>query len=508
MYQRRPGCLLSLDSRKTCTAGLLGLLGLFGLLGLLGLLEECASGPRWSPRLFGSVPSSVDSGRDRTGSRVTASDWGYLFAERHPADPAEPVDPLRHLTESDARPEDGAGNGNRLRLGFGCVWEPIPQQTWSGSAPSLLNELKPRTNVSDLGVHFPQPVRLALKTLHTRYRYGRLTTSWSYSGITQSYTARSLRRSIRSHEASGDLDAVVTVDTIARVPKPLFVYYDSTWDALITAAASLDQFAKLRLLTASEVLRQRDRQLEIFAEAAGVIAASHWLARSIVKQSGISAAKVHVVPLGGAMRGATPKTEAAAPGRRADTDELGRRSGRVGGRRLLFVGRMYEPYDFYRKGADLVVEALGILRREYDPHITLSMVGVDRWPMPGGPPEGVHLLGILPRDEIASMYDTHDLFVMPSRVEPFGIVFTEALSHGLPCVARNAYAMPEIVTPGVSGALIDKDDGQELAEAIVSVLSDEEIYKKCKARQASIAEYFSWDRVAREVVQVIERTLH
>ena len=57
----------------------------------------------------------------------------------------------------------------------------------------------------------------------------------------------------------------------------------------------------------------------------------------------------------------------------------------------------------------------------------------------------------------------------------------------MPCVARNACAMPEIVTSGVSGALIDKDDEDELAAAIISVLNDEEIYAKCRDRAPRIS---------------------
>jgi glycosyltransferase involved in cell wall biosynthesis len=168
---------------------------------------------------------------------------------------------------------------------------------------------------------------------------------------------------------------------------------------------------------------------------------------------------------------------------------------------------LYESFDFYRKGGDLVLEALKILRRDYDPQITLTMVGIEKWPLPGEPPEGVNFPGIVPASEVARLYQTHDVFVMPSRAEPFGLVFAEALSWGMPCVARNAYAMPEVVTPGVSGALIEKDDADELAASIAAVLADDDLYARCAARAPQIAQYFSWERVAREVVQVIDRTV-
>ena len=96
---------------------------------------------------------------------------------------------------------------------------------------------------------------------------------------------------------------------------------------------------------------------------------------------------------------------------------------------------------------------------------------------------------------------------MPSRFEPFGLVFAEALARGLPCVARDAFAMPEIITPGVSGALISGDDENELAATIATALADDALYESCYQRAPEIAEYFSWERTALQVSHVITQAL-
>ena len=96
---------------------------------------------------------------------------------------------------------------------------------------------------------------------------------------------------------------------------------------------------------------------------------------------------------------------------------------------------------------------------------------------------------------------------MPSRLEPFGIVFIEALARGLPCIGRDAYAMPEIITPGVSGSLIASDDEDELAATIAAALADDALYEACYERAPDMAEYFSWERSAWEVAQVINEKL-
>jgi glycosyltransferase involved in cell wall biosynthesis len=89
--------------------------------------------------------------------------------------------------------------------------------------------------------------------------------------------------------------------------------------------------------------------------------------------------------------------------------------------------------------------------------------------------------------------------VVPSRLEGFGKVFIEALSHGLPCIGRRAFAMPELIEAGVTGDLLERDDPAELATRIENVLANDEIYRNCEAKRASMLATFNWDRAARDV---------
>jgi glycosyltransferase involved in cell wall biosynthesis len=339
--------------------------------------------------------------------------------------------------------------------------------------------------------------RKALRVANVRYRNGRLTTPWNYSLLTEAYIDRALRCGLKERSRDGQIDAVLLVEFLASImPIPFYSYADCSWDALFATVARPEMYAGIMSLTSSSMLRRRDLQLAMYERATGIIAMSRWFARSLVEQSGVPAEKIHVVhpgfSAGRTIRPARP-TRPARPSR----DRAAPR------RRLLFVGRQHTPYAFYRKGGDLVVAALSILRREYDPQLTLTVVGLNEWPLPGRVPDGVTVLGPLPPDQVAGLYDEHDLFVMPSRQESFGIVFAEALSHGLPCVGRNAYAMPEIVTPGVSGALIDSDDAEALAKTIVAVLEDDNIYRRCTSRAPEIAAYFSWEGTACEIANII-----
>jgi glycosyltransferase involved in cell wall biosynthesis len=425
-----------------------------------------------------------------------------LFTD-HPIHLIDPADPL--VRHDEARARGMAAGSARLRIGYACLWEPVPERTWSYSAWNLRAALRLIAETTDIGVQIPRLSRLALKAIHTRYRGGRLTTSWSYSRLTDAYNTRALRREFARNPAARNCDAVLMIDDLAALPVPFFIYYDSSWDALISANDSAAAYAALRLITPSTMARRRERQLAVYERASGIIAMSHWFARSLVEQSGISPGKVHVVHPG-VSAGRAVQDGRPDPG---SVNQRGRplRERASPRRRLLFVGRQYHAFDFYRKGGDLVVAALALLRRDYDPQITLTIAGPEKWPLPGTPPDGVRFLGALPPDDVSALYDSHDLFVMPSRLEPFGIVFAEALSRGLPCVARDAYAMPEIVTPGISGALIATDDEHELAATVAAALADDALYESCYTRSPKVAEYFSWERAAGEVAHLIAQNL-
>jgi glycosyltransferase involved in cell wall biosynthesis len=415
--------------------------------------------------------------------------WDGVFLD-HPVGPVV-KDPLSDVTAPGGRPVTVSPVLGGPRIGYASVWEEVPERTWSGSAWNLREGLRKVSDTVDVGVEFQAMTRSALRAASAKFRNGRLTTTWCYSQSTDAYVSWALRRGLKEKSRDCAVDAVLQVEFLASIlPIPFYSYADCSWDALFASVARPEMYADIMSLSPSSMMRRRDRQLAMYDRAAGIITMSHWFARSLAEQSGVPAEKIHVVHPG------------FSAGRTVDTSRP-LRDKPAPRRRLLFVGRQHASYSFYRKGGDLVVAALAILRREYDPQLSLTVVGLDEWPLPGPVPDGVNVLGALPPEQVARLYDDHDLFVMPSRQESFGIVFTEALSRGLPCVARNAFAMPEIITPGVSGALVDTDDAELLAKAIVSVLEDDEIYRQCAARAPEIASYFSWERTARDIVSVI-----
>jgi len=77
-------------------------------------------------------------------------------------------------------------------------------------------------------------------------------------------------------------------------------------------------------------------------------------------------------------------------------------------------------------------------------------------------------------EDAAGLLARADLFVLPSIVEPFGLVLIEAMAAGAPVVASEIDGPRDILDGGRLGALVPPDDPEALAEAIIAALADPE----------------------------------
>jgi glycosyltransferase involved in cell wall biosynthesis len=85
--------------------------------------------------------------------------------------------------------------------------------------------------------------------------------------------------------------------------------------------------------------------------------------------------------------------------------------------------------------------------------------------------ERITLAGTVATEQLASLYASADLFVLPSRFEGYGMAYTEAIAHGVPVIGTNAGAIPETV-PADAGILLPPDDVELLAEALQRLMEN------------------------------------
>jgi len=83
----------------------------------------------------------------------------------------------------------------------------------------------------------------------------------------------------------------------------------------------------------------------------------------------------------------------------------------------------------------------------------------------------VQLAGTVTAEELASLYASADLFVLPSRFEGYGMAYAEAIAHGVPVIGTNAGAIPETV-PADAGVLVPPDDVDMLAATLQRLMEN------------------------------------
>jgi len=120
--------------------------------------------------------------------------------------------------------------------------------------------------------------------------------------------------------------------------------------------------------------------------------------------------------------------------------------------------------------------------------------------------EGVHFLGHQAQDVLARIYNAADVSVVPSRVEPFGLVAVEALACGTPVVATNAGGLPDFINVDV-GALVPVDDPERLAEAIVGEIENGTKQTKGPYANRYAFEHYTWERQVAKMVSLYEEAL-
>ena len=228
--------------------------------------------------------------------------------------------------------------------------------------------------------------------------------------------------------------------------------------------------------------------------ADAIVTPSRTTAEDLLSRTAVDPSKLHVVPLA-----------ASLPAGKLDADDVLARL-KIRGPYVLFVGTL-EP----RKNLVRLVRAYRRVAAEGFPH-ALVLAGPLGWHHESllrelalqGPGEIV-MTGEISADELDAVYRAADVFAYPSLYEGFGLPVLEALVRGIPTVASNTSAVPEVSGDAALG--VDPRSVRSIAQAISSLMSDVGLADRMAARARAQAQRFSWDETARLTLQVYERVL-
>jgi D-inositol-3-phosphate glycosyltransferase len=159
------------------------------------------------------------------------------------------------------------------------------------------------------------------------------------------------------------------------------------------------------------------------------------------------------------------------------------------------------------KGLRIIVSAMPRLDR--DVHYLVVGAGSEAEPLRAhavslGVADRVHLAGRLEHAKLPEVLSQADVYVQPSiGEESFGISVVEAMACGLPVLASNFSALPELVDDGETGMLLAPGDIDAWASALGALLADPARRQRMGAAARARAETFTWAACARHLEAVL-----
>jgi glycosyltransferase involved in cell wall biosynthesis len=150
---------------------------------------------------------------------------------------------------------------------------------------------------------------------------------------------------------------------------------------------------------------------------------------------------------------------------------------------------LYPARPWPHKNHARLLEAFALLRRER-PELRLVLTGGGHTP---STQPGVEVAGLVPPDQLLSLYRRAAALVFPSRYEGFGAPPLEAMACGTPVAAARSGSLPEVC--GEAARLFDPDSPDELAAAVLDVLAAPDEWRRKGLERAAA---FTWERSARE----------
>lgn len=356
-------------------------------------------------------------------------------------------------------------------------------RTWSGTGYSLYKALCRKIEVEDINTSLSTLEKLICAPSQLRIKNGKLVREKKvFNKLQVLLQERHLLSKLKGKNLP-----LVQIGDFQRKYKNQYIYQDLSIDSIIDCKKTRPDVYKYAPFIQSnpKLFKWRANfQREVYSNCKGVFTMSYWLREHLINYTGLSPEKVHYI----------------GAGINLDTNRI--TNEKRYGNKILFVGR-----DFYRKGGDLVVKAFQKLKDEM-PNAELYIAGPKSEPEEiHHKPEGITFLGDISYNELSNYFNKCDIFCMPSRFEPFGLVYIEALVYGMPCIVNNDFAMKEVVKDGVNGYLISNEDIDDLKEKMKLLLNDETIKKNVINNRENYIKEYSWDTVADRVLNIIKKDM-
>ncbi len=300
-----------------------------------------------------------------------------------------------------------------------------------------------------------------------------------WRAATAKYYARQIQQRLAAIKT--DWDVAIVIDSFMVLPflklnKPVIYLSDCTKTQLVDL-----RYPGFDHVSAANHRRLMEMERLAYHNATALVFCSQWAAESAIRQYGIPAEKVMVVPFGANIDHIPARDSAHLDGPWHHTDQC----------ELLMIG-----VDWTRKGGNIAKEIMEDLNRR-GIACRLTVCGC----VPPYPPDpNIRVFPFLDKNKPSDLLRLEELLaeasylVVPTQAECYGIVFCEAFAYGLPAVTCRVGGVPEIVTHGVNGfVLAPNAPAADFANLIAGNYQDQQTYLGFrKAARDAYEKTFNW----------------
>jgi len=166
---------------------------------------------------------------------------------------------------------------------------------------------------------------------------------------------------------------------------------------------------------------------------------------------------------------------------------------------VLFAGRLAT-----NKGLSDLISAMDLVnQKSVDLVITGADMGLGKQLEKEALVKGVrmHRLGHIDDETYRSVLAAAEMLVLPSEYEAFGIVLLEAAAAETAVIGTNVGGIPEAMSPGKNGLIVEYNDVDNLSKSIATLLDDAKLCKEMGKAGRVWAKNFSWDSILKELEQ-------
>ncbi len=212
----------------------------------------------------------------------------------------------------------------------------------------------------------------------------------------------------------------------------------------------------------------------------------------IIKEYGVSGNKIEVI---------YPGINTSLPvNNKLKMEDLEKKFG-IKNKYILFVGTL-QP----RKNIERLIEAYSKIETD----VSLVIVGRRGWqfeeilnaPEKYNVKDKVLFLENVSDEDLPAIYRNAEFFILPSLYEGFGIPVLEAMSYETPVITSNVSSLPEV--GGDAALYVDPNDADDIANKMKKLLGDNNLKKQLIEKGKKQVEKFSWEKSARQTLEVLE----